>query len=104
MSASRLIPLTLVIALVLSTGVANADEATAKSNGCTACHAMDKKVVGPAFKSIASKYKGDANAAGKLAQEVRAGNKGVWGPTPMPPQTKISDADLNKVIGWILAQ
>jgi len=69
-----------------------------------ACHALDKKVVGPSFKSIASKYKGDANAADKLANEVRAGSKGIWGPVPMPAQAKINDADLKKVVAWVLAQ
>lgn len=104
MKTTRLIPLTLALGLLLSVGQAAADEATAKANGCTACHAMEKKVVGPAFKSIANKYKGDAAAAEKLAKEIRAGSKGVWGPVPMPAQAKISDADLKKVVAWILAQ
>jgi len=104
MKATRLIPLTLALGLLLSAGQAAADEATAKTNGCMACHAMDKKVVGPSFKSIASKYKGDANAANKLANEVRAGSKGIWGPVPMPAQAKINDADLKKVVAWVLAQ
>jgi cytochrome c len=104
MNATRLIPLTLALGLLLSAGQAAADEATAKANGCMACHALDKKLVGPAYKSVANKYKGDATAADKLAHAVRAGNKGVWGPTPMPPQTKISDADLKKVLAWVLAQ
>ena len=104
MNSTRLIPLTLALGLLVSVGPATADEATAKSNGCMACHAMDKKVVGPSFKSIASKYKADANAADKLAKEVRTGSKGVWGPVPMPAQAKINDADLKKVLAWILAQ
>jgi cytochrome c len=104
MKATRLIPLTLALGLLLSVGQAAADEATAKANGCMACHALDKKVVGPAYKSVANKYKGDAAAADKLAHEVRAGSKGVWGPVPMPAQAKISDADLKKVVAWILAQ
>jgi len=104
MNATRLIPLTLALGLLLSAGQAAADEATAKANGCMACHALDKKLVGPAYKSVASKYKGDANAADKLAKEVRAGSKGVWGSVPMPAQAKISDADLKKVVAWILAR
>jgi cytochrome c len=104
MNVVRLIPLTLAVSLSLTAGQAAADEATAKTNGCTACHALDKKVVGPSFKSIANKYKGDANAADKLAHEVRAGSKGVWGQVPMPAQAKISDADLKKVLTWVLAQ
>jgi cytochrome c len=104
MKSTHLTTLALAFGLILSTGQAAADEATAKSNGCTACHAMDKKIVGPAYKSIATKYKGDDTAADRLAKTVRAGGKGVWGPTPMTPQTKISDADLKKVVAWILAQ
>ncbi|MCU0933370.1 MAG: c-type cytochrome [Thiobacillaceae bacterium] len=104
MNATRLIPLTLALGLLLAAGQAAADEATAKTNGCLACHAVDKKMVGPSFKSIASKHKGEANAADKLAASVRAGGKGTWGQVPMPPQAKISDADLKKVLAWILAQ
>jgi cytochrome c len=104
MNATRLIPLTLAIGLLLSTGQAAADEATAKANGCMACHALEKKLVGPGFKSIANKYKGDALVADKLAKAVRAGSKGIWGPVPMPAQAKISDADLKKVMAWIVAQ
>jgi cytochrome c len=104
MKTTRLIPLILALGLLFSAGQAAADEATAKANGCMACHALDKKVVGPAYKSVANKYKGDAAAADKLAKEIRAGSKGVWGPVPMPAQAKISDADLKKVVAWILAQ
>jgi len=104
MNSTRLIPLILTLGLLVPVGQATADEATAKANGCMACHAVDKKVVGPSYKSIASKFKGDANAADKLAKEVRTGSKGVWGPVPMPAQAKISDADLKKVIAWVLAQ
>ncbi len=105
MKITRLIPLTLTLTfgLLLSASQAAADETTAKANGCMACHAMDKKLVGPAYKNVALKYKGDAAAADKLAKEIRAGSKGVWGPTPMPAQAKISDADLKKVVAWILA-
>lgn len=104
MFSPRSIPLGLAFALVLSSNCTLADEATAKKEGCTACHSVDKKLVGPSYKSVASKYKGDANASGKLAATVKAGSKGVWGPVPMPAQAKISDADLTKVIAWILAQ
>ena len=97
-------PLLLSVVLGLTVGLAAADEATAKANGCLACHAMDKKLVGPSYKSIANKFKGDAHAAVELAKVVGAGSKGIWGPVPMPPQPKISDADLKKVMTWILAQ
>jgi cytochrome c len=104
MIATRFAPLVLSIALGLSSGLAAADDATARNNGCMACHSVDKKLVGPAYKAVAEKYKGDAKAAGKLAAKVKAGGKGVWGPVPMPAQTNISDDDLKKVIAWVLNQ
>jgi cytochrome c len=81
-----------------------ASEAIAKSAGCNVCHAMDKKMLGPSYKDIAAKYKGDAAAPEKLAASVRNGSKGVWGPAAMPatPPGKLSDSDLKAVIGWIL--
>ncbi len=71
---------------------------------CTACHQPDKKVLGPSYKDVAAKYKGNAKAADLLAQKVRTGGMGVWGPIPMPPnpKEKISDDDLKKLVGWIL--
>lgn len=104
MITARLIPFTLALGLLFSAGQAAADEATAKTNGCMSCHAVEKKMVGPSFKAIASKYKGEADATDKLVASVRAGGKGVWGQVPMPPQAKISDADLKKVLAWVLAQ
>ncbi len=81
---------------------AHASEALASKAGCMACHAKDKKLVGPAFKQVAAKYK--AKDAAALSEKVRKGGSGAWGPIPMPPHDagKISDADLNAVIDWIL--
>jgi len=86
-------------------GVAQADagEDMLKKNGCTACHAIDKKIVGPAYKDVAAKYKGDAGAAAKLAAKVKAGGSGVWGQVPMPPNPAVSDADMKALIAYILA-
>ncbi len=72
--------------------------------GCTACHANDKKLVGPAYKDVAAKYKGQADAVAKLSDKVRKGGQGVWGPVPMIPHPadKISDADLKAVVEAIL--
>ncbi|MDO9052534.1 MAG: c-type cytochrome [Gallionella sp.] len=56
----------------------------AKKNNCTACHAIDKKVVGPSFMDVAKKYKGDATAEAKLIAKVSKGGAGVWGSMPMP--------------------
>jgi cytochrome c len=73
---------------------------------CTACHTQDKKLVGPAFKDIAAKYRGQKEASAQLADKVRKGGKGIWGPVPMPPSgpDKISDADLKAALDWVLAQ
>jgi cytochrome c len=79
-----------------------AGEKMLKDKGCTACHANDKKLVGPAYKEVAKKYKGDAGAAGKLAEKVIKGGQGVWGPVPMPPN-KVSDDDAKKMVATILA-
>ncbi len=85
--------------------MATPEEAINKA-GCMACHAKDKKILGPAFKDVAAKYKGNKDAAAQLADKVRKGGKGVWGPIPMSPNgpDKISDADLKAAIDWILAQ
>jgi len=78
-----------------------ADEALAKKSNCLACHQIDKKSVGPAYKDIAKKYKGQ-DVAAKLAEKVKKGGQGVWGPVPMPPNAAVSDADIKKLVDWIL--
>jgi cytochrome c len=79
------------------------DDAMTKA-GCMACHSKDKKIVGPAFKDIAAKYKGQADIVPKLMEKVRKGGSGNWGPVPMAPNPpdKISDADLQAAIEKIL--
>ena len=91
------------LALAATTAMATPDEAMGKA-GCMACHAKDKKVVGPAFKDIAAKYKGDKEAQAKLTEKVRKGGSGNWGPIPMPPHPadKINDADLKGAVDQIL--
>ena len=69
---------------------------------CTACHAIDKKLVGPSFKDVAAKYAGNAGALVKLEHSVKAGSTGVWGAMPMPPNN-VPDADLKPLVEWILA-
>jgi cytochrome c len=78
-----------------------ADEALAKKHNCTACHAIDKKLVGPAYKDVAAKYKGN-NVAAQLEQKVKKGGQGVWGPVPMPPNAAVPDADIKKLVDWVL--
>jgi cytochrome c len=78
-----------------------ADEALAKKHNCTACHALDKKLVGPAYKDVAAKYKGQ-NVAAKLQEKVKKGGQGVWGPVPMPPNAAVPDGDIKTLVDWIL--
>jgi cytochrome c len=79
----------------------DATQLSAKYN-CQACHAVDKKLVGPAYKDIAAKYAGDTAALAKLEQKVKSGGSGVWGAIPMPPNN-LPDADLKTLVEWILA-
>jgi cytochrome c len=78
--------------------------ALAKTHNCLACHAIDKKMVGPAYQDVAKKYKGDKEAVNTLVSKVKAGGKGVWGPIPMPANSpKVSDADIKTLVEWVLA-
>jgi len=70
---------------------------------CTACHTVDKKLVGPSYKEVGAKYAGDAGAAAKLEKKIKDGGTGVWGQIPMPPNA-VPDADLKTLVEWILAQ
>ena len=92
-----------VLALITfaTTGAwANAD--LAKKNNCLACHAVDKKIVGPAYQDVAKKYAGQADAEAALAKSIKAGGSGKWGPIPMPPQAQLSDADAKALAAWVL--
>ena len=90
-------------ALILPMRSATADEALAKKSGCFACHSVEKPVVGPAYKDVAAKYKGDAAAVDKLTKKVLEGGSGVWGPVPMPPNVAVSPDDARKLVEWILS-
>ncbi|TMH73500.1 MAG: c-type cytochrome [Betaproteobacteria bacterium] len=83
---------------------AHAQEELAKKHNCLACHATDKKLVGPSYKDVAAKYRGDAGAQAKLADKVKKGGQGVWGQVPMPPNAQVPDADINALVKWILSQ
>lgn len=76
----------------------------AKKNGCLACHAVEKRVVGPGYREVAVRYKGEAGAEARLIAKVKQGGSGVWGQIPMPPNPNLSDADAKKLVAWILAQ
>ena len=82
---------------------AQADEALAKAKNCMSCHAIVKKLVGPSYKDVAAKYKGDAGAAATLAAKVKAGGKGTWGQIPMPPNN-VTEDEAKKLVAWVLSQ
>jgi cytochrome c len=77
-------------------------EALAKKHNCLACHQTDKKVIGPAYKEVAKKYKGQKNAQTQLEQKVKKGGVGVWGQIPMPPNAAVPDKDIHELVEWIL--
>jgi len=100
----KAVVITGVAALALSAGLTSADETLARKNACMSCHQTAKKVVGPAFRDVARKYRGDARAEAHLLAVIKQGGKGVWGDIPMPPQPRISDADARRLVHWVLAQ
>jgi cytochrome c len=83
--------------------LADAGEDRLKKDGCLACHAMDKKIIGPAYKDVAEKYRSDPAAAAKLQDKVKKGGSGVWGQVPMPPNTTVSDTDIKADVAYILS-
>jgi cytochrome c len=88
---------------VVMAGQVQADEALAKAKNCFACHAIDKKVVGPAYKDVAAKYKGDKGAVAMLATKIKTGGKGTWGEIPMPPNN-VTPEEATKLATWVLSQ
>ncbi|MFN4120576.1 c-type cytochrome [Acidovorax sp.] len=95
----------ITLALTLSVvAPAMADQALATSKNCMACHAVDKKLVGPSYKEVAAKYAGQKDAVDKLAAKIIKGGAGVWGPVPMPANAQVNDADAKKLAAWVLTQ
>lgn len=93
----------ITLALALSVAApAMADQALASSKNCMACHAVDKKLVGPSYKDVANKYAGQGDAVSKLAAKIVKGSSGVWGPVPMPANNQVNEADAQKLAQWIL--
>ena len=91
----------LVLALAAGPVLANAD--LAKKKNCMACHAVDKKLVGPSFKDVAAKYAGDKEAVAKLSTKVMKGGSGVWGQIPMPANPQVSEAEAKQLVTWVLS-
>jgi len=93
----------MVVAGVAISGQAAADEALAKAKNCLTCHQVAMKIVGPAYKDVAAKYKGDAKAVDMLAAKIKSGGKGVWGEVPMPPNN-VTDDEAKKLAAWVMSQ
>ena len=91
------------LGLLLAGGV-QADEKLAQANGCLTCHQIDKKILGPGFKEVAAKYRGDKAAEANLVKKVKDGGKGAWGDMVMPPNAHVKDADIAMLVKWILSQ
>lgn len=104
---ARLLGVSAAAVMLLGAGQASADLELAKASGCLACHSVEKKVVGPAWKDVAAKYKGNAGAKAELISKVKAGGKGNWtavtGGVPMPPYSpRVSDANIEKLVDFVL--
>ncbi len=95
--------LTMAVAMVAIAAPALADQALATSRNCMACHAIDKKIVGPAYKDVAEKYKADKTAADRLALKIMKGGAGVWGPVPMPANVQVTELEAKKLASWVLS-
>jgi len=96
-------PLAVVVALGASAPFsAHANLDLAKAKNCLACHAVDKKMVGPAYQDVANKYAGQKGAQDMLAEKIIKGSKGAWGPVPMPPNANVSNAEAQTLAKWIL--
>lgn len=92
----------LLASATLLSAPAYADKGLAQKSGCLACHATDKKLVGPAYQDVSKKYAGQKDAVATLTASIKKGGSGKWGAIPMPPQTALSDADAKTLAAWIL--
>ena len=89
-------------ALAVVSAPAFADQALATAKNCMACHAVDKKLVGPAYKDVAAKYAGQKDAVDKLSAKILKGGSGVWGPVPMPANAQVNEAEAKKLAAWVM--
>ena len=98
----KLLPAILIAIAAAGSAPAFAQAELAQKKNCMACHAVDKKLVGPAYKDVAAKYAGDKDAVDKLAAKVLKGGAGVWGPVPMPANPQVSEAEAKQLVAWIM--
>lgn len=107
MSMNFPIALTLAGLALAATSAQAVDAAAAKAlaskSACLACHAADRKLVGPAYQEVAAKHKGQADALDKVAARIKSGGSGMYGPVPMPPQPNLKDDELKLLAAWVLA-
>ena len=92
------------LGLLVAGGPAYASADLAKQKNCLACHAVDKKLVGPSYKDISAKYKADKNATATLAKKIREGGVGNWGQVPMPANPQVNDQEAQTLAKWVLSQ
>ena len=92
-----------VMAALLAAPAAWASPELAQQKTCMACHAMDRKIVGPSYKDVAAKYTGQKDAADKLAEKILKGGAGVWGAVPMPANPRVTPAEARQLAVWILS-
>jgi cytochrome c len=92
------------LGLAVASGPVFAQAELAKQKNCLACHAADKKLVGPSYKDVAAKYKGDKDAPAKLAKKIREGGVGVWGQVPMPANPQVNEQEAAALAKWVLSQ
>ena len=102
MKSSLLVQL-MIAAVATLAAPAFADQALATAKNCMACHAMDKKLVGPSYKDVAAKYATDKSAVDKLAGKIMKGGSGVWGAVPMPANAQVTDAEAKTLAAWVMA-
>lgn len=93
----------IAIAVLVAAAPAFADQALATAKNCMTCHAIDKKLVGPAYKDVAAKYAGQKDVVDKLAAKIMKGGSGVYGPVPMPANTQVNEAEAKKLAAWVLS-
>lgn len=97
----RALPVLMILSLLSAPALA--DQALAAAKNCLACHAIDKKVVGPAYKDVAKKYAGQKDAVDKLSTKIMKGGAGVWGVIPMPVNQQVNEAEARKLAAWVLS-
>ena len=98
----KLLPALLIAIAAVASAPVFAQAELAQKKNCMACHAIDKKLVGPAYKDVSAKYAGDKEAVDKLAAKILKGGSGVWGPVPMPANPQVSEAEAKQLVAWIM--